>query len=300
MAYQFTNKPFEWYFLKVLREPTASEIAMGLQGGMALPAGFVNQQWGKTYLAIKEIQEAIETGKIGVDTVNGIFTNSLRVGAGNTANDLNTVVGKYAKTPTAANAETNTGDLFVVGSGLMGGARSNALRVTAGGDVMGTKSYAASGADYAEMFEWADGNTLNEDRRGLFVTLDGEKIRLADSGDYIAGVVSAAPSIIGDACTDDWCGKYETDVFGARIIEDGAYRLSEGFDIKKDSNYTSRLERAEWCAVGLVGKLVVVDDGTCKVNGYCKPSKNGIATAAETGYRVMARIDDTHIKVLVK
>ena len=297
--YKFENKPFEWQ--KEGKEPTEYEKYLGIQGSMAIPAEFLDQQWYKTFKAIAEIQNAIETGKIGVDTENGVFTVSLNVGVGNTANSLNTVVGKYAKTPTAANATTNTGDVFVVGNGIQGGARSNALRVTASGDVMGTKSYSTSGADYSEMFEYEDGNSNNEDRRGLFVTLEGEKIRLANANDdYILGVISATPSVIGAAYTEEWHGKYVTDVFGARVLENGTYKLSEEFDDTKDDNYVSRLKRSEWGIVGLVGKLVVIDDGTCEVNGYCYPSENGIATASETGYKVMSRIDESHIKVLVK
>jgi len=218
-----------------------------------------------------------------------------------TANAYNYVVGKFNKIPTAADPAANTGDLFIVGNGLTGGARGNALRVTAAGAVMGTQAYTASGADYAELFEWLDGNSDGSDRRGLFVTLDGEKIRLANPDDtYILGVVSATPSIIGDACTDDWHGKYVTDVFGAKVLENGAYKLSDGFDSEKDGNYISRLERPEWAAVGLVGKLIVCDDGTCQVNSYCYPSESGVATASETGYRVIARIDENHIKVIMK
>ena len=316
MAYAFENKPFKWTNIAGA-DPTASEIALGLHGGMALPANFLNKQWTLTYLAIKEIQEKIEDGTIGggldpdvaIDnsikvgtnhTVSGT-TNYAMFGDGNTANDYNFVCGKRCKAPTAASPTTNTGDLFVVGSGIDGGAKSNAFRITADGQVLGTQAYAASGADFAEMFEWQDGNEFAEDRRGLFVTLDGEKIRLATADDdYILGVVSAAPTIIGDACTDDWQGKYVTDIFGARVLVNGAWMLTEGFDKSLDDNYTSRLERSEWAAVGLVGKLVVADDGTCTVNGYCKPSKNGVATASETGYRVMARLDDCHVRILLK
>lgn len=222
-------------------------------------------------------------------------------GSYTTADAYNFVIGKFNKATTAASLAENTGDLFVVGSGLQSGAKSNALRVTAAGDVMGVKAYAATGADYSELFMWQDGNLNNEDRRGLFVTLDGEKIRLAKSDDdYIVGVVSATPSIIGDACSDDWHGKYVTDVFGARVLENGAYKLSDSFDETLDDKYISRLDRPEWSAVGLVGKLIVVDDGTCQVNGYCYPSENGIATDSATGFRVMSRIDETHIKILLK
>lgn len=307
----FENKPFEWN--KSGAEPTESEKNLGLQGGMGLPAAFVNQQWYKTYLCIKEIQEKLAKE----NSENMIITNSLVVGP--TANqlwlgvcssalgyelyhsDYLTSAGKYSKSPTEASLTTNTGDLFTIGNGIQGGARSNAFRVTGAGDVMGTKAYAATGADYAECFEWLDGNANNEDRRGLFVTLEGEKIRLATADDdYILGVISATPSVIGDACTDDWQRKYVTDVFGARVMENEAFKLSDDFDIKQDEKYISRLERPEWATVGLIGKLIVIDDGTCEVNGYCYPSENGIATKADKGYRVMSRIDENHVKIMLK
>ena len=52
---------------------------------------------------------------------------------------------------------------------------------------------AANSQDYAEFFEWADQNTEEEDRVGLFVTFDEnetDKIRIASSADdYILGIV---------------------------------------------------------------------------------------------------------------
>ena len=139
------------------------------------------------------------------------------------------------------------------------------------------------------------------DRRGLFVTLDGEKIRLATADDdYILGAISAAPTVIGDTASEEWHGKYEKDVFGERVLENGSYKLSEAFDSEQDINYINRFERPEWGIVGLTGKLVVVDDGTCQVNGYCYPSVGGIATASDKGYRVMSRIDEAHIRVMIK
>lgn len=299
MAYTFTNKPFKWTRRGIA--PTDDEIALGLQGGMGLPAEFVNGQWSKTYLAVNEIQSVIEDGSIFKLEDDVVISNSLVVGAGNTAKDLNTVLGKYSKSTTAASPTDNTGDLLVVGNGIQGGARSNAFRVTAAGQVMGTQAYTSSGADFAECFEWLDGNPENEDRRGRFVTLDGEKIRLANADDdYILGVVSATPTVIGDAQTDDWHGKYVTDVFGARVLENDAWRLSDGFEKSEDDNYTSRLDRPEWAAIGLIGKLIVVDDGSCEVNGYCSAFGRGIATRTDTGYRVLARMDNTHVKILLK
>lgn len=222
------------------------------------------------------------------------------------ANAYNFVIGRANKAPVAGTeSSTATGDLFVIGNGLDRTSTtlpSNAFRVTAAGAVMGTQNYTASGADYAEMFEWVDGNHDNEDRRGLFVTLDGEKIRPASADDdYILGVVSATPSVVADAQTDDWGKKWETDIFGERLLdENGAWILNDNFREEDNESYVSRLDRMEWAAVGLVGKLIVVDDGTCEVNGYCSSTNGGIATKSEAGYRVLSRIDENHIKILVK
>lgn len=46
--------------------------------------------------------------------------------------------------------------------------------------------------------------------------------------------------------------------------------------------------------------MILIDDGTCEVNGYFYPSTNGIGAKSDHGYKVMNRIDDTHIQVLVR
>lgn len=208
------------------------------------------------------------------------------------------VCGTYNKyTP----VDNDPRDLFIVGNGTRDVSRSNAFRVSSTGAVYGTGAYNTSGADYAEYFEWQDGNPDNGDRRGRFVTLEGEKIRFAQPGEYVLGVVSAAPSVVGDAASEDWQGKYERDIFGQILYgEDGARKLNPAFKPEDDAAYTGREKRKEWAAVGMMGKLAVVDDGSCQVNGYCQPGADGIAVSAETGYRVIARLDDMHVKIVVK
>lgn len=257
---------------------------------------------------------------------------SVAMGTENTALALQTKIGQYAKDGAAGASSSTDGDAFIIGNGTGTTARSNAFRVTYDGKAYGLSAYGSSGADYAELFEWKDGNPDNEDRRGMFVTLDGEKIRLATADDdYILGVVSANPCIEGDVYSDDWQGKYLTDVFGQRLTqtvhiharyeeqevtdpetgetttenvlieeEHDAVQWVLNPDFDPEQEYVSREDRKEWSPIGLMGKLVVVDDGTCEVNGYCKAGVNGIATKADDGYRVMARIDDTHIRVLVR
>ena len=50
----------------------------------------------------------------------------------------------------------------------------------------------------------------------------------------------------------------------------------------------------------MLGMLRARDDGSCKVGGYCKVNKNGIATASESGYYVTKRFTDNIIEVFFK
>jgi len=81
-------------------------------------------------------------------------------------------------------------------------------------------SWNGGGADYAEYFEWEDGNPDDEDRRGYSVSLIGDKIKIAEEGEQIIGVISGNPSVVGDAAWNKWSGKYLTDDFGSYIFEE--------------------------------------------------------------------------------
>lgn len=129
-------------------------------------------------------------------------------------------IGHYNNTDLAQSntlAGTSTGSAFVIGNGTAD-VSSNAFRVTGAGLVYAKGAYSASGADLAEIYEWQDENKANEDRRALFVTNDGTKIKIAEKGDYILGIISSAPCIIGngDEC---WVGAYEKDEHGSYIYE---------------------------------------------------------------------------------
>ena len=111
-----------------------------------------------------------------------------------------------------------------------------------------------NGADYAEYFEWEDGNPSEEDRRGITVTLVGNKIRAAVEGEDIIGVVSGNPAVVGDTAWNKWTDKYLRDDYGAYIRDaEGERSLNPDWD---DSvTYVPREDRPEWVAIGLVGKL---------------------------------------------
>jgi hypothetical protein len=218
--------------------------------------------------------------------------------------------------------------LFVVGNGYYTDygnddfaiTRSNAFRVASNGSCYGKTAFSSSGADFAELFEWFDGNPNDEDRRGLFVTLEGDKIKIANDGDDYIGIISSTQAFVGNSASEEWHGRYLTDVFGDKLTqtievpvkideETGeiiktAYTATQYVlnpDYNPDEPYIMRENRKEWAIVGLLGQVVVVDDGTCVPGGYVKPSANGIGTAStDGGYRVMKRLDENHIKVFVK
>ncbi len=240
---------------------------------------------------------------------------SVSLGNGTIASAANqTVVGSYNS------SSSSTANRFIVGGGDSS-TRSNAMRVNTSGQVFGTGAFVSSGADYAELFEWEDGNPNNEDRRGLFVTLNGKYIAIANSSDeYILGIISSNPCIIGDSQSEEWHGKYVRDEFGQIVTEDVLVPaitdengiviqeehteeiaiISEDFDETK--TYIPRLERSEWDAVGLLGKLIVKDDGSADVNDYLTTTTGGIGTKSthKTRFRVMERLDDNLVMVIYK
>lgn len=229
------------------------------------------------------------------------YDGCLVAGSWNNATaDYQTVIGFNAK-PTYKSSE-NASILFNIGNGHEEDGtltQNSAMQVDFSGNVYAGGAYKTNGADYAEYFEWLDGNTKNQDRVGLFVTLDGDKIKLANKGDYILGVISANPSIVGNSAELDWHDKYKTDVYG-RLIYDESHNLILNENYNDTLEYIPRGARKEYSKVGLLGQLVVQDDGTCKINGYCTASANGVATKSDSGYRVIKRIDEIHIKIILK
>ena len=214
---------------------------------------------------------------------------------------------------------TGSGTAFVIGNGLMSSSKSNAFRVNYDGKPYAKSSFTTTGCDYAEYFEWLDGNPNSEDRRGYFVTLDGERIKIAEPEDYILGIVSGQPSVVGNG-DESWMGRYVLDDFGAFVYESFEYedevvdeetgetktitrtgtKYKENPDYDPSRSYVHREDRPEWDAVGMLGVLSVRDDGTCEVNGFCKVAKGGIATKSENGYRVIKRVNDHIVKIIFK
>ncbi|MFT9494489.1 peptidase G2 autoproteolytic cleavage domain-containing protein [Anaerosolibacter sp.] len=159
-------------------------------------------------------------------------------------------------------------------------------------------------ADYAEMFETIDGKPIDA---GYYVTLEGNKIRKATASDqYILGVTTVTPAILGDSAALGWKNKYMTDEWGRVLYHEvdvsGKIEKHPILNPKWDPSkaYVPRIERPEWMAVALVGKVLLRDDGTSQENGYCKPNDEGVAMASSEGYRVLKRMGRNQILVLFR
>ena len=213
----------------------------------------------------------------------------------------------------------------IVGNGTENIHRSNSHTLDWQGNAVFAGTVSNSGADYAEYFEWLDENDNVDDRVGYIVTLEGNKIKFANSEDDVLGIVSGTATVLGDNAEWEWQGKYLKDEFGRKIIDWVEYKstttiynddgtseekeISLGFfpeprinpAYNENEEYVNRYWRPEWDAVGLMGKLFVRDNGSCQVGGYVKPD-NGIAipSAEKTNMRVLKRVNDNVIQVLLK
>ena len=248
------------------------------------------------------------------------------------ANYASHASGKYNAAMTTGGSYGNTtGTAFVIGNGTGSSALSNAFSVQYSGIVKAKSTITASTtADYAEFFEWLDENPDDEDRVGYFVTLDGDKIRIATSADdYILGVVSGEPFVLGNGDCDTWNGMYLHDEFRRTIYEPapkmieildsegnptGEYEEVEGEfegtrpklnpEYDHTQPYISRLDRKEWAPVGMLGVLAVRHDGTAQINGYVTVNAEGIATAceksAENAYRVIKSNTDSVVEIIFR
>lgn len=232
------------------------------------------------------------------------------------------------------------GDAFVIGNGWEAGTNdvySNAFRVEYSGGIYSTKALTTSGADYAEFIKpWYDGNPNKEDRVGYFVTLKNGLLYKANDGDYIAGITSGNPSIVGNG-DEDYYWKFERDEFNriiwedcpelvektdeeghiiydenhnpvyvetGNIIKNGRMKLSSDYDPSLQADYIERKYRPEWEYVGMLGVLPVRDDGTCVAGSFCKCGEDGIATYTPyqgfNTYYVIERINDNIVSVIFK
>ena len=295
-------------------ETTASGGCSHAEGYQTTASGFMSHAEGTNTTA-----SGAQSHAEGAYTkANGDFSHA--GGLQTIANTYQCVIGKFNISSAGATGhDDTTGDIFIIGNGGTSG-RKNAFRVTTAGKAYGLSNFSGSGADYAEMWEIEGGNPDNDDWRGYFVTVNANnKICKASPNDYILGAISTTPCVVGDVQSEIWHDMYLKDVFGEKLIEtveveetideDGIvtpahtekrWVLNPEYD--PDKKYISRDQRPEWATVGLMGKLVVIDDGTCVPGQFCKVADGGIATASSNteGYRVLERKNENHIRIMFR
>lgn len=129
---------------------------------------------------------------------------------------------------------------------------------------------------FAEVCRWEDDNLDDEYRIGYFVTAEESDITeevlmvKATAGSDIRGVTMESPGFAANA---------------------GDYKFDEKGELLPQYDY-----------VGFSGFIPIIDNGLCSVNGWCKCGDNGTAIPADgaTGFRVIERVDETHVLILVE
>ena len=306
---------------------TASNYTSHAEGYRAIASNYSShaEGFGTTASGSDSHAEGLGT------TASGSYSHA--EGCGTTAsNKASHACGHYNAAMTDGGDSNNTiGTAFVIGNGTKSTALSNAFSVQFDGTVKAKSTITASTtADYAEFFEWLDKNPNEEDRVGHFVTLDGDKIRIATAADdYILGIVSGEPFVLGNGDCDTWNGMYLHDEFrrtmyepAPKIIEildnegnpTGEYKEVEGEyegtrpilnpDYDPTQEYISRFDRVEWSPIGMLGVLAVLHDGTAEVNGYVTVNNEGIATKCtrdiRNSYRVIKKVSDKVVEVIFR
>ena len=205
---------------------TAAEISAfsdGTPGSNDMPGGlkFSTCKDSETGVTERLRIETDGTVVIGATTSAAKF-NTTHSGTGvNMANIVtNSSYGNHMLYMSNASSGTTTFNFLICYSSTTSDIE---LRIKGNGAVTSDSAYSSTGGDYAEMFEWKDGNASDEDRIGYSVVIDGDKIvKATDSDDAskIVGVVSGNASVIGDADIDRWSKKYLRDDFNRFIMEE--------------------------------------------------------------------------------
>jgi hypothetical protein len=210
-----------------------------------------------------------------------------------------TMFGKY-NIISNYNSWGNKKPIFFIGGGSSDTSRSTLLAQQGNkGDLCCAGGFANNaGFDFAEYFEWYDGNVENEDRIGYMVQIKDDKIELSQSFDTCIGITTGTYGFVCDTQQLEWVGKYLKDEYGRYLYDkEGNPILNEKYNDSLE--YIPREFRKEWSPVGLIGKILTRQDGTLSV-GDLAGCKDGIATKSDVGYRVLKIVNENVALLLVK
>lgn len=237
---------------------------------------------------------------VGGDNCNAYHSNSLVFGQGLfTVMGNQTILGKFNK----GLSHWNDKPVLELGFGSSDSRRSTLFLVNASGWSASLGGFAQNNiGDFAEYFEWADGNPDSEDRVGYMVQVNGDKIEIAENLENCIGIVTGTAAFVADSGYLEWHDRFLRDEWGRciyEINEDGERVKKENPEYDNTKIYIPREQRKEWSPVGLLGKVLTRQDGTLKVGGFAG-CKNGVATDSDKGYRVLKVISDDIALLLVK
>ena len=173
--------------------------------------------------------------------------------------------------------------------------------------------YSNYGLDYAEYFEWFDGNPDNEDRIGCSVSLveNTNRIKKCEPGEIPLGVVSGTSSMTGGGAGIHWSGYWKNDEWGRATYkqmeddngelvfnEDGTPKMKRAINPDYDetlaSEYLTRDQRKEWACVGLLGQ-VFVKKGVVTSTNWIKMKE--VDTIKDLWFINATFVDNTNIEI---
>lgn len=239
--------------------------------------------FGEGSVSINEMEKANSTLSV-TNNQRGDSVLALKSISKNPANTLLTVdTGALASDKwDAITVTTSSGDSRL---------ESKQFSVSGTGAVKAEKVY-LNGTGYAEMFEWADGNSRNENRTGFLVSIDRSgKLEVADNPGRAVGVVVTDAALVSNTAWNHWHNKHKNNkreqvvewlddavgklvsMYRSDITDDtGVPETADVYTVDSDGEpittpndkyymnvtYSPRAERAEWAMVCLLGSAPVV------------------------------------------
>lgn len=206
---------------------------------------------------------------------------------------------------------------WFLGGGTSDTQRALAAKILYTGDAYIKNAWNSGGTGYAELFQ----SGCQTIEAGYFVTLRDDRIQLINSfDDYVLGVTSASPGFVANSMelkgntaalnvsksnsnltTDNVIPEVkdqEGNIKIAKLVDKVPVPVTDLDHTKNQIQYSE--SGSYWTTVVLLGQVVVFDDGTCKPNHYCLPNENGVATISDNGYRVMKRLYEDKILIMLK
>lgn len=184
---------------------------------------------------------------------------------------------------------------------------------------------------FSEMYEWVK---IPKQKLGLFVQFSKRYPNMIEPFHDKDGVLVGVSTICSTVDSDDpneWKYAYMCNNVGDNFLKKEVlavgikqydqnlemsyistrpyehYKKIENEAYNKDLKYVKRSNRNEWVRVNMLGKTIVIDDGTCNAGEYCMPyigdelDKMGTATKwceGNRGFYVLARLTENSILIL--